>query len=219
MIDSREKKYWFCGIIIYHSVIIFTFCIMNDSAAELFFKITDAKTHVMLFAFPYQLLLALGDKYMTIPMVIRFGSREKIWEERVKTAYIWGGIYMGIWLVFLFVACTLRPGYLQDFPVGTAISRVLHLFCNILILCSLSLIFRMSGNVKLAKGAYPLALLALCAETLGLERWIKASTNIVLNLLFNWAYHLNFDSLIIQIILICVMLLLLRRLCMREDLL
>lgn len=57
--------------------------------------------HVMLFAFPYQLLLALSDKYMTIPMVIRFGSREKIWEERVKTAYIWGGIYMGIWLVFL----------------------------------------------------------------------------------------------------------------------
>ena len=110
----------------------------------------------MLFAFPYQLLLALSDKYMTIPMVIRFGSREKIWEELVKTAYIWGGIYMGIWLVFLFVACTLRPGYLQDFPVGTAISRVLHLFCNILILCSLSLIFRMSGNVKLAKGAYPL---------------------------------------------------------------
>lgn len=219
MSSFREKVYWLCGMIIYHSIVIFIFSVSHDSASALFLSITGAKAHVLLFALPYQILLAFYDNYMTIPAMARLESREKIWEKRVKMTYAWSVIYMGIWLVLFCIICMLRTGYMQDFPMETAVSRILHLFCNILILSNLSLIFRMSGKVKLAKGAYMLALLAMCAESLGLERWIKASTNFELNLLFNWAYHLDMDSLIVQIILICVMLLFLRWLCVREDLL
>lgn len=219
MSDSKEKVYWLCGMIVYHSIALALYSIFSDSALALFLNATGTKAHVMLFALPYQLLLALCDKYMTVPAMTRLGSREKVWEERVKTTYTWSGIYMGIWLAVFCVICMIRPGYIQDFPMGMAVSRVLHLLCNILILCNLSLILRMSGNVKLARGSYLLAFLAMCVESVGLKRWIEASTNFELNLLFNWAYQLNVSSLIVQILLICVMLLLLRQLCVRRDLL
>lgn len=167
------------------SVVSFVSHDQTDWLNNVFFD----KVYSLILAPSYLLSISYIDSNMTLPKVIRIGSRTKVLFLSLVGKITFTLIYFWLWFMLIIVFSLLNYPSIYEMTFADMLGVFFRYFLGFILLSTMVELFRRTKNQYIAQMPYLFAYLILVIELLVVIHQIALATPFKIHILFSWVFY------------------------------
>lgn len=187
--NIKGKMLLLFGVITFFLIILSVVSFVSHDQTDWLNNVFFDKVYSLILAPSYLLSISYIDSNMTLPKVIRIGSRTKVLFLSLVGKIIFTLIYFWLWFMLIIVFSLLNYPSIYEMIFADMLGVFFRYFLGFILLSTIVELFRRTKNQYLTQMPYLFAYLILVIELLVVIHQIALATPFKIHILFSWVFY------------------------------